>query len=75
VALQVLLGRDNPFARAVAQGNVSDHSPMLEAVAYDLDTLQVGQLRPGLPAQYWGLNRAYTLQHVQDHSAHVVLVT
>jgi hypothetical protein len=42
--LQVLLGRDNPFARAVAQGNVSDHSPMLEAVAYDLDTLQVGIL-------------------------------
>lgn len=37
---QLLLGRDNPFARAVAQGNCEEGAPVLEAVAYDLDTLQ-----------------------------------
>ena len=37
---QLLLGRDNAFARAVAQGNVDLNSPVLRAVAYDLDILQ-----------------------------------
>ncbi|WIA40947.1 hypothetical protein OEZ86_004601 [Tetradesmus obliquus] len=37
---QILLGRDNSFARAVAQGQVQDGAPILQAVAYDLDTLQ-----------------------------------
>eukprot|EP00878_Enallax_costatus_P017062 GHUV01017914.1.p1 GENE.GHUV01017914.1~~GHUV01017914.1.p1 ORF type:complete len:556 (+),score=170.71 GHUV01017914.1:1048-2715(+) len=37
---QILLGRDNPFARAVAQGQVQQGAPILQAVAYDLDTLQ-----------------------------------
>jgi hypothetical protein len=39
--LQILLGRDNPFARAVAQGNLQEGAPLMKAVAYDLDTLQV----------------------------------
>lgn len=33
--------RDNPFARAAAQGQVDKNAPILQAVAYDLDTLQV----------------------------------
>lgn len=33
--------RDNPFARAAAQGQVEQNAPILQAVAYDLDTLQV----------------------------------
>lgn len=37
---QVLLGRDNAFARAVAQGGLEDGAPLLEAVAHDLDVLQ-----------------------------------
>ncbi|KAF6251040.1 hypothetical protein COO60DRAFT_1275392 [Scenedesmus sp. NREL 46B-D3] len=37
---QILLGRDNNFARAVAQGQVMDGAPILQAAAYDLDTLQ-----------------------------------
>lgn len=36
----LLLCRDNSFARAVAQGQVQDGAPILQAVAYDLDTLQ-----------------------------------
>jgi hypothetical protein len=39
-ALRCLLRRDNNFARAVAQGQVQDGAPILQAVAYDLDTLQ-----------------------------------
>jgi hypothetical protein len=35
-----VLCRDNNFARAVAQGQVQDGAPILQAVAYDLDTLQ-----------------------------------
>lgn len=38
---QILLGRDNTFARAVAQGTLEANAPMLRAVAYDLDVLQV----------------------------------
>lgn len=37
---QILLGRDNAFARAVAQGNLEPGAPVLRAVAYDLDVLQ-----------------------------------
>ncbi len=39
---QILLGRDNAFARAVAQGGLEAGAPVLKAVAYDLDVLQVG---------------------------------
>jgi hypothetical protein len=46
--LCVALHRDNPFARAVAQGQVEKNAPILQAVAYDLDTLQVRKL------QTWG---------------------
>jgi hypothetical protein len=38
--LQILLGRENAFARAVAQGGVEFNSPIMKAVAYDLDLLQ-----------------------------------
>lgn len=38
--MQILLGRDNAFARAVAQGNLEPNAPVLKAVAYDLDVLQ-----------------------------------
>ncbi len=38
--LQVLLGRDNSFARAIAQGNLEPGAPILKAAAYDLDVLQ-----------------------------------
>ncbi|GLC51367.1 hypothetical protein PLESTB_000494700 [Pleodorina starrii] len=37
---QILLGRDNAFARAAAQGTLDDDAPVLRAVAYDLDVLQ-----------------------------------
>ncbi|KAG2443031.1 hypothetical protein HYH02_009446 [Chlamydomonas schloesseri] len=37
---QILLGRDNAFARAVAQGTLEAGAPVLRAVAYDLDALQ-----------------------------------
>ncbi|GIL72705.1 hypothetical protein Vretimale_4412 [Volvox reticuliferus] len=37
---QVLLGRDNAFARAAAQGTLDDDAAVLRAVAYDLDVLQ-----------------------------------
>lgn len=62
---QILLGRDNPFARAVAQGQVQPGAPILQAVAYDLDTLQglavgletladyVGEMAP-VAGSYWG---------------------
>lgn len=61
---QILLGRDNPFARAVAQGQVQQGAPILQAVAYDLDTLQglaisietladyIGEMAPTAGA-YW----------------------
>ena len=39
-SLQILLGRDNAFARAVAQGTVDPGAGILKAVAYDLDVLQ-----------------------------------
>jgi hypothetical protein len=39
-APQVLLGRDNSFARAIAQGNLEPGAPILKAAAYDLDVLQ-----------------------------------
>ena len=38
--MQLLLGRDNAFARAVAQGNIEAKAAVLKAVAYDLDVLQ-----------------------------------
>ncbi len=44
---QILLGRDNAFARAVAQGNVTRDAPIMRAVACDLDVLQ--QLALPLP--------------------------
>ncbi|MEW5310001.1 MAG: hypothetical protein WDW38_001837 [Sanguina aurantia] len=37
---QLLLGRDNSFARAAAQGTLGAGAPILQAVAYDLDVLQ-----------------------------------
>eukprot|EP00879_Flechtneria_rotunda_P022214 GHRR01023438.1.p1 GENE.GHRR01023438.1~~GHRR01023438.1.p1 ORF type:complete len:493 (+),score=139.30 GHRR01023438.1:778-2256(+) len=61
---QILLGRDNHFARAVAVGQVQQGAPILQAVAYDLDTLQglavsltmlaeyVGELAP-TAGSYW----------------------
>jgi hypothetical protein len=39
--LLLVYDRDNPFARAAAQGQVEKNAPILQAVAYDLDTLQV----------------------------------
>ncbi|GAX82202.1 hypothetical protein CEUSTIGMA_g9630.t1 [Chlamydomonas eustigma] len=37
---QILLGRENAFARAVAQGGVESGAAIMRAVAYDLDLLQ-----------------------------------
>jgi predicted AAA+ superfamily ATPase len=37
---QLLLGRENPFARACAEGKVQKGAPILRAVEYDLDILQ-----------------------------------
>ncbi|KXZ56697.1 hypothetical protein GPECTOR_1g628 [Gonium pectorale] len=37
---QILLGRDNAFARAAAQGTLDPGAPLHKAVAYDLDVLQ-----------------------------------
>ena len=37
---QILLGRENPFARACAEGKVSKGAPILRAAEYDLDILQ-----------------------------------
>lgn len=51
---QVLLGRDNAFARAVAQGNLEAGAPVLRAVAYDLDVLQVGRPEAGAGAEVDG---------------------
>mmetsp|Transcript_4838 Transcript_4838/g.10389 ORF Transcript_4838/g.10389 Transcript_4838/m.10389 type:complete len:497 (+) Transcript_4838:49-1539(+) len=51
---QILLGRDNAFARAVAQGNVEAGSPILKAVAYDLDVLQQICLPMSRLAEYIG---------------------
>ena len=60
----MLLGSNNPFARAVAQGNVEAGAPVPQAVAYDLDVLQqlsvplsqltahVRAVAPTVPA-YW----------------------
>ena len=39
---QLLYGRDSAFARSVAQGSVEVGSPVLRALAHDLDQLQVG---------------------------------
>jgi hypothetical protein len=36
----VLLGRDNSFARSIAQGNLELGAPILKAAAYDMDVLQ-----------------------------------
>jgi hypothetical protein len=38
---QILFARENSFARAAAQGGVEDSAAALEAVASDLDVLQV----------------------------------
>lgn len=51
---QVLLGRDNPFARAAAQGQVEKNAPILQAVAYDLDTLQGLCVPLGVISDYVG---------------------
>ncbi|KAJ9510215.1 hypothetical protein QJQ45_015694 [Haematococcus lacustris] len=37
---QLLMGRDNSVARAVAQGTLGEGAPILQALAHDLDTLQ-----------------------------------
>lgn len=37
---QIFFGRDNPYARGVAQGTVAQNAPMTAALAYDLDVLQ-----------------------------------
>ena len=37
--MQILLARDNVFARAVAQGTLEPNAPILKAVAYDLVSL------------------------------------
>lgn len=37
---QILLGRDNNFARLAAQDELDSRAPLLKAVAYDLDVLQ-----------------------------------
>lgn len=39
---QILFARENSFARAVAQGGADEKAAAMEAVAYDLDMLQVG---------------------------------
>lgn len=51
---QILTARDNAFARAVAQGTLSDGAPVLKAVAYDLDVLQKLSLPMARLAQYIG---------------------
>jgi hypothetical protein len=41
----LLLGRDNAFARAVAQGDlVGDDAPLRRAAQHDLDVLQAGAM-------------------------------
>ncbi|KAG2499306.1 hypothetical protein HYH03_002884 [Edaphochlamys debaryana] len=48
---QILLGRDNAFARAAAQGTLEGGAPVLRAVAYDLDVLQELSLGLGQVAE------------------------
>lgn len=38
---QLLMARDNPLARSIAQGNMEDDAPIMTALAHDLDVLQV----------------------------------
>jgi predicted AAA+ superfamily ATPase len=65
LADQILLGRDNPLARAAAQGQLDfDDAPALKALAADLDALQelsapllqvaayVGDIAPTVPARW-----------------------
>jgi hypothetical protein len=51
---QILLGRDNAFARSAAQGSIEDGAPVLKAVAYDLDVLQQLHLSMARLASYFG---------------------
>lgn len=51
---QVLLGRENAFARAVAQGNLEDGAPLIKALQYDLDVLQQLSIPLSRLAEYVG---------------------
>jgi hypothetical protein len=58
----VCVCRDNPFARAAAQGQVEKNAPILQAVAYDLDTLQVCVVRQGKGKH--DIDHTYTVTHL-----------
>ena len=45
---QVLQGRDNSMARAVAQGGLDEGAPLITALAHDLEVLQVSNGNEGI---------------------------